>query len=82
MQETEIFEDFIEGNLSEESEKKLMARLTLDDELRTNFRHYLIVTNSIRNYVENEKLPNGVANSVFTALGLSPIAVETFKPNI
>ena len=73
MQETEIYEKFIEGELSPESEKKFMARLTLNDELRTNFRHYLVVTNSIRNYVENERIPNDVSNSVFTALGFSPI---------
>jgi hypothetical protein len=73
MQETEIYEKFIEGDLTPENEKKFMARLTLDDELRTNFRHYLVVTNSIKNYVENEKLPISVSNSVFTALGFSPI---------
>jgi len=73
MQETEIYEKFIEGDLSPESEKKFMARLTLNDELRTNFRHYLVVTNSIRNYVENERLPIEVSNSIFTALGFSPI---------
>ena len=82
MQEIELYENFIEGNLNLEGEKKFMARLTLDDELRTNFRHFLVVTNSIRNFVENERLPEDVSNSVYTALGLSPIALETTNPNI
>lgn len=79
MKEIEIYEDFIEGNLNIESEKKFMARLTLDDELRTNFRHYLVVTNSIRNFVENERLPADVENSVYKAIGISPIMPEFSK---
>lgn len=79
MQETEIYEKFIEGELSPESEKKFMARLTLNDEFRTNFRHYLVVTNSIRNYVENDNLPLEVSNSIFTALGFSPMTNITDK---
>jgi hypothetical protein len=79
MLETEIYEKFIEGELTPESEKKFMARLTLNDELRTNFRHYLVMTNSIRNYVENDNLPLEVSNSIFTALGFSTITNNTDK---
>jgi len=73
MQDTEIYEEFIEGKLSADSEQKLMARLTFDNELRTNFKHYLLVTSLIRNFVENEAIPDNVSNNVFTSLGFSPI---------
>ncbi len=65
MQATEIFEKFIESKLSAESEKKLMVRLTLDDEFRANFKHYLLVTSSIRNYVENVTIPDRASNRLF-----------------
>lgn len=79
MQETELYEKFIEGELTPESEKKFLALLTINDEFRTNFRHYLVATNSIRNYVENENLPLEVSNSIFTSLGFSPMPNITDK---
>ncbi len=71
MQYIEIYDDFIEGKLNTESERKLMARLTLDDELRTNFRHYLVVTSSIVDFVDNQRLPSDVRDSVLQIVGIS-----------
>jgi hypothetical protein len=81
MQDTEIYEEFIEGKLSADSEQKLMARLTFDNELRTNFKHHLLVTSSIRNFVENEAISDNVTNKVFTSLGFSPIINSVPIPN-
>jgi len=81
MQDTEIYEEFIEGKLSADSEQKLITRLTFDNELRTNFKHYLLVTSSIRNFVENEAIPDKVSNNVFTSLGFSPIINSVPIPN-
>jgi len=81
MQDTEIYEEFIEGKLSADSEQKLMARLTFDNELRTNFKHYLLVTSSIRNFVENEAIPDRVSNKLFASLGFSPIINSVPIPN-
>lgn len=71
MEKNEIFADYINGSLPSEEENRLFASMSFDEDLRNDFRRFIIIDKKLKEKAKNYIPPSDVTNSIYAGLGFT-----------
>ncbi len=71
MEKNEIFAEYINGSLPAAAENKLFASMSFDEELRNDFRRYIVIDKKLKENAMSYLPPAEVTNAIFAGAGMT-----------